>query len=134
MKFINILLINSIVIISFFGAVFINNSHAGELTVKQLESFSLDKQITKLSNYSMRARRIVVPAGQTIDKHEHTTRAGIVYVESGEIIEYRFVGDKKQSRTLTKGETLVEDVNTIHSYSNKSKHDCVLIAIDLPSQ
>jgi len=109
------------------------SAKADELTVNQLESFPLEKQIAMIKGYNMRARRIVVPAGMSIDKHEHTTRAGIVYVESGEIIEYRFFGDEKQSRTLAVGETLIEDFNTVHGYINKSKKDCVLIAIDIPT-
>ncbi len=108
------------------------NAQTPPLTVKQLELFSLEQQIPKLTTHNIRARRITVPAGGMIDKHEHSTRAGIVYVESGEIIEYRYKDDQKQSRTLTQGETLIEDATTVHSYINTSDKDCVLIAFDIP--
>ena len=103
-----------------------------QTTVEQLELFSLAQQIPTLKTHNIRARRITVPAGGKIEKHEHTSRAGIVYVESGEIIEYRYNNEQKQSRTLTAGETLIEDATTVHSYLNQSEQACVLIAFDLP--
>ncbi|MEP1742906.1 MAG: cupin domain-containing protein [Kangiellaceae bacterium] len=94
----------------------------------QLERFSLVKQVPAMKGYDFRARKIVVPAGAVINKHSHINRPGMVYVESGTIIEYRGV----QSRTLVKGDTLIEDASTVHSYKNISDADCVLIAFDLP--
>jgi quercetin dioxygenase-like cupin family protein len=108
------------------------NAQSAAVNAQQLELFSLEQQIPKLKGYDARARRIIVPAGATIDKHEHSTRAGIVYVESGEIIEYRYRGNEKTSRRLAVGETLIEDATTVHSYINNSKEDCVLIAFDIP--
>jgi quercetin dioxygenase-like cupin family protein len=94
----------------------------------QLERFSLVKQVPAMKGYDFRARRIVVAAGGVISQHSHINRPGMVYVESGTIIEYR--GEK--SRTLVKGDTLIEDASTVHSYKNTSEADCVLIAFDLP--
>ena len=94
----------------------------------QLERFSLVKQVPAMKGYDFRARKIVVPAGAVINKHSHINRPGMVYVESGTIIEYRGT----QSRTLLKGDTLIEDASTVHSYKNISDADCVLIAFDLP--
>lgn len=100
------------------------------IDVTELQRFSLVHQVPAMNGFDIRARRIVVPAGVNIDEHEHSSRPGIVYVESGSIVEYR--GD--QSRLLTQGDTLIEDVKTIHSYKNISAKECVLIAFDLPKE
>jgi quercetin dioxygenase-like cupin family protein len=52
----------------------------------------------------------------------------MVYVISGEIVEYR--NDKV--RTLKSGDSIIEDFNTVHAYENKSNQDCILIAFDIP--
>ena len=103
---------------------------SGNIKVMPLERFSLKQQVPAMDGYDIRARRIIVPAGASIGEHEHSKRAGIVYVESGSIIEYR--GD--QQRTLNAGDSLVEDFTTVHGYKNVSESDCVLIAFDLPKQ
>ncbi len=95
---------------------------------EQLERFELVKQVPAMKGYDFRARRIVVPAGAKIAKHSHINRPGMVYVESGTIIEYR----GSQSRILKPGDTLIEDAATVHSYANASDADCVLVAFDLP--
>ena len=102
---------------------------AKRITVTQLEKFDPVKQIP-LAGYQLRARKIVVPAGMSIAEHAHKTRPGIVYVESGEIIEYR----GEESRLLKKGDSVVEDVTTLHAYKNASDAECVLIAFDVPLQ
>ena len=109
--------------------VIAQNTSAG-MKATQLEKFGLAKQISGLNGYDIRARKIVVPAGVSIAEHSHTTRPGIVYVESGEIIEYR----GKESRLLKAGDSLVEDFTTVHSYKNINSIDCVLIAFDIPKK
>lgn len=101
---------------------------ASEISVNQLERFSLAPQIQGLQGYDIRARKIVVSAGGSIAEHGHATRPGIVYVLSGEIMEYR----GGNASLLKAGDSVVEDVNTVHSYKNLSNQDCVLIAFDIP--
>ena len=114
--------------LSFFANAQQNPAVDPRIKSTQLERFSLVKQVPAMKGYDFRARKIVVPAGAVINKHSHINRPGMVYVESGTIIEYRGV----QSRTLVKGDTLIEDASTVHSYKNISDADCVLIAFDLP--
>ncbi|MDH5434957.1 MAG: cupin domain-containing protein [Gammaproteobacteria bacterium] len=107
--------------------------HAAQLqmtgvSVTPLESFELKHQVPSMEGYNIRTRKIVVEAGGTIGEHHHKIRPGIVYVESGEIVEYR----GKNSRLLKPGDSLVEDATTVHSYKNTSDKPCVLIAFDLP--
>lgn len=98
------------------------------IEVTELERFALNAQVQTMKGYDIRARRFVVPPGVAIGRHEHSSRPGIVYVESGEIIEFR----ANATRTLSKGDSLIEDGNTIHSYVNNSAENCILIAFDLP--
>ncbi len=83
----------------------------------------------QLEDYDIRARVITVAPGGSIAEHEHSKRAGIVYVQSGSIVEFR--GAMK--RTLNPGDSVVEDVNTVHAYLNTGNQDCVLIAFDIPT-
>ena len=99
-----------------------------EIQVKPLERFSAVQQIAGLRGYDLRARRIVVPAGGKIAEHHHKTRPGIVYVLRGEITEYR----GEQARLLKAGDTVIEDVNTVHAYENTGAIPCELIAFDIP--
>lgn len=113
----------------FFFTSQVKSAEKHDLIISQLERFALSAQNPAMKGYDIRARRIVVPAGATIPEHDHATRSGIVYVQSGSIVEYR----GKASRLLKAGDSLVEDVNTVHAYKNTSKEDCVLIAFDLPN-
>jgi quercetin dioxygenase-like cupin family protein len=107
----------------------ISSAQSNELEIKTLQMFSLEPQVSAMKGHDIRARKIVVPAGAKIQEHQHSTTPGIVYVESGSIVEYR----GGEARTLHKGDSLVEDVNTVHSYFNSSPEECVLIAFDLPN-
>jgi quercetin dioxygenase-like cupin family protein len=98
-----------------------------KIVVTELEKFDPAEQVP-LQGYHLRARKIIVPAGMSIAEHEHKLRPGIVYVESGEIIEYRGTN----SQLLKKGDSVIEDASTVHAYKNISDKDCVLIAFDIP--
>jgi len=128
MKFVinrNKLTLVSVLVVSILSFSSVAKSN---FTAKELERFSLGPQVNAMIGYDIRARRIIVEPGAKITQHEHSKTPGIVYVESGTIVEYR----GQQSRQLIAGETLIEDANTVHSYQNTSDKPCVLIAIDLP--
>lgn len=97
--------------------------------VKPLVRFSLQPQIPTLQGYDVRSREITVAPGGAIAEHEHSKRAGIVYVQSGTIIEYRGT----EQRVLKAGDTVTEDINTVHAFQNVSGEACVLIAFDVPA-
>ncbi|PCI72771.1 MAG: hypothetical protein COB38_03235 [Gammaproteobacteria bacterium] len=98
------------------------------ITIDQLQRFSLAEQMPMAKYYDIRMRKIVVASGAKIAEHNHKERAGMVYVISGEIVEYR---NGKVTR-LKSGDSLVEDFDTVHAYENKSSQDCVLVAFDIP--
>ncbi|MFT6734547.1 MAG: quercetin dioxygenase-like cupin family protein [Polaribacter sp.] len=120
-----ILLITSALFISQFS---FSKENAKPIIIDQLQRFSLAEQMPMSNNYDVRMRKIVVASGAKISEHGHTDRAGMVYVISGEIVEYR--NDKV--RTLKSGDSIIEDFNTVHAYENKSNQDCILIAFDIP--
>jgi len=98
------------------------------VSVKPLQRFDPSKQIEGLKGYIARGRQISIPAGGSIPQHEHSKRPGIVYVVSGEIMEYR----GKNVRKLVAGDSLKEDFTTVHSFKNIGNQTCVLIAFDIP--
>jgi len=100
-----------------------------KISVTELEKFDPNAQVPSLKGYQLRARKIVVPAGESIAEHAHETRPGIVYIESGEIMEYR----GEIALLLKAGDSIIEDFATVHAYKNISDQDCVLIAFDLPA-
>ena len=122
------LFITSMLIISLQATAESTNPIMKGLIVSELQKFELAAQVPAMQGFNIRARKIIVPAGVSIDKHDHKTRAGIVYIESGEIVEYR----AELSRVLKAGDSLVEDATTVHSFENTSDKDCVIIAFDLP--
>ncbi len=127
------LLFISLMALSFnsFAEPEIESSQKADKTmiVTELQKFNPETQIPALKGYNLRARKIIVPAGVSIAEHAHDTRPGVVYVESGEIVEYR----GETSRLLKAGDSLIEDATTVHSYKNLSDKDCVVIAFDLPT-
>ena len=98
-----------------------------EVQVDTLQSFSLHPQIKSMQGYNFRSRRITIKPGMSIALHSHASRPGIVYVESGTIVEHR----EGKSRVLSSGDTLIEDATTAHGFKNMSDKPCVLIAFDL---
>ena len=111
-----------------FSAYTISKEQSRAINIDQLQRFSLAEQMSMASGYDIRMRKIVVENGAKIAKHGHKDRAGLVYIISGEIIEYR----NGKTTILKSGDSIIEDFNTVHAYENKSGKDCVLIAFDIP--
>jgi len=125
----NVFISLAIVFISvIFGKSALANNSLPDINVAELERFALAEQIPNMAGFDIRARKFVIPANTKIVEHAHNVRPGIVYVQSGEITEYR----GSLARVLKAGDSLVEDAQTVHSYHNQSTKECVLIAFDLP--
>lgn len=112
----------------FLISIFSFTSAATEINVNKVARFALGTQISQMQGYDIRARRITVKPGATIDLHEHSKTPGIVYVVSGSIKEIR----NKVSHNLIAGDMINEDATTIHGWVNNTKQDCILLAFDLP--
>jgi len=95
---------------------------------EELGAADASLRIEKPAGFDFRARRISFAAGASFTKHNHATRPGIVYVESGEIIENR----NGKSQKFQAGDTWIEDADTDHWLRNVSDKEAVIIMIDLP--
>jgi len=94
-----------------------------------LHQNNLAAQIELMKGYDVRARRISFDAGGATAEHSHATRPGIVYVEKGEIIEYR----NGKKRMFKQGDTWIETADTMHWVKNASETEtAAIIMIDLP--
>jgi len=101
------------------------------LSPKVLHQNNLGAQIEVMKGYDVRARRISFAAGGATAEHSHASRPGIVYVEKGEIIEYR----NGEKRTFKKGDTWIETADTNHWVKNASmSEEAAIIMIDLPAK
>ena len=98
------------------------------VSLSVLQQNSLEAQIPAMKGYDLRGRRITFEAGATFTKHNHATRPGFVFVESGEIIENR----NGKSRKFKAGDSWIEDAKTDHWLRNISKQATVIIMVDLP--
>ena len=108
-------------------SIFASELAAQTVESNQLASFNISKQVPISGDYHARGREITVPAGATIPEHAHSNRPGIVYVISGEITEFR--GEK--TRVLRAGDTLTEQIDTVHRFVNHGQDECVLLAFDI---
>lgn len=103
--------------------------HAG-LTVEalgQVEPESLEAQIG-LDGQILRLRSITIDPGGQIAKHDHATRAGLVKVVSGEVVEGRPEG--KTTWAAGDSAAIVEDHATVHWFFNRSDEPAEMLVCD----
>lgn len=101
------------------------------ITPITLHQNNLGAQINLFQDYDIRARRIIFAPGATVAPHSHAERPGIVYVESGVVVESR----NGRKRKFKEGDTWIEKASTNHWVKNPSKKkEAVIIVIDLPAQ
>lgn len=103
--------------------------HSG-LTVEalgQVAPESLQAQIG-LEGQILRLRSITIAPGGQIAKHDHATRAGLVKVLSGEVIEGRPEGETAWS--AGQASALVEAHDTVHWFFNRGDVPAELLVCD----
>ncbi len=98
------------------------------VSLSVLQKNALEAQIPAMNGYELRGRRITFEAGASFTKHNHATRPGFVFVESGEIIENR----NGKSQKFKAGDSWIEDAKTDHWLRNVSDASAVIIMVDLP--
>jgi len=127
------LLLTGIVITTAMTVTAIAGNKAPEKTsgisAQVLHQNNLGPQIKVMQAHDFRARRLTLAPGGATAEHSHAQRPGIVYVEEGEIIEYR----NGVKRSFKKGDTWIETADTVHWVKNPSKDKVgVIVMIDLP--
>ena len=92
---------------------------------------SMTKQ-TGLEGYVLQLRLATVAPGGQIARHDHTTRPGLVYTLEGSWVEGRPQGE----REYPAGEeiALVEDVDTVHWFYNRTEKPAKVLICDLDNR
>ena len=80
-----------------------------------------------LTGYKLLLRKISIMPGGQIAKHSHATSPGVVYIDSGAWVEGRDGGETIYSA----GDTLVEDVDTVHWFYNRGDTPATAFVCDI---
>ena len=133
MKLTTILAITAIIATPVFAGSLQNVTEPTEtkgVSVSPLQQNDLSAQVPNFKGHDLRARRITFAPGASFTKHNHAERPGLVYVESGKIVENR----NGKSKKFKAGDTWIEKADTEHWLRNISDKDAVIIMVDLPAQ
>lgn len=90
----------------------------------------LNAQLPTLKDHNLRGRLITVESKGGAPEHSHATRPGIVYVISGAIVEVR----GGVERTYKKGDSWIENADTLHWFVNNTDEPVVLWVVDIAKQ
>jgi len=104
-----------------------------DVTDVVLASTDLAKEPVALQNRLFRIRRLDIKPGGIVPWHSHNERPAMIYVVSGEVIEY--ASNCAVPLTHRAGDVAPERNGTSHWWQNTSAAPAVLIAVDLfPTQ
>ena len=89
----------------------------------------LSNEQVALKDHLFRARRLVIKPGGIVPWHSHDARPAMIYIVSGEIIEY---ASNCAVPTVHKaGDVAREAKGTSHWWQNTGRHTVELIAVDI---
>ena len=94
---------------------------------------SVDLNGYNIPGRQLRLRRLVVQPGGVVPWHSHSERPANIYIQSGQITEYR--STCSVGITHRAGQVVAESGNLSHWWRNNSRHVAVLLSADiLPPQ
>ena len=94
---------------------------------------SVDLNGYNIPGRQLRLRRLVVQPGGVVPWHSHSERPANIYIQSGQITEYR--SNCSVGITHRAGQVVAESGNLSHWWRNNSRHVAVLLSADiLPPQ
>jgi quercetin dioxygenase-like cupin family protein len=99
------------------------------VTDNVLTRIELVNEPVMLKDHALRLRRLVVLPGGIVPWHSHTDRPAIIYIISGEIVEYR--STCKTPIVHKAGESTAEVKGTSHWWKNTGKKTVVLLSADV---
>ena len=99
------------------------------VTDNVLTRIDLVNEPVMLKDHALRLRRLVVKPGGVVPWHTHTDRPAIIYIVSGNIVEYR--STCKTPILHRAGESTAEVKGTSHWWKNTGKKTVVLLSADL---
>lgn len=94
-----------------------------------IASIDLKDEGPKVKDYKFRMRRLVVFPGGTVPWHSHGERPAIIYIVSGEIVEY--ASTCAVPIVHKAGEVAVETHATSHWWKNHTNRRVVLLSADI---
>src|SRR5262245_47948008 len=106
-----------------------NSTPAKDVTDAVLASVDLAKEPAAIKDRLLRLRRLEIKSGGVVPWHEHANRPAIIYIVSGEIVEY--ASTCAVPIVHRAGEVATETHATSHWWKNTGKETVVLLSADL---
>jgi quercetin dioxygenase-like cupin family protein len=107
----------------------INSAPAKDVTDAVLTSVDLAKEPAAVKDRLLRLRRLEIKPGGVVPWHEHANRPAIIYIVSGEIVEY--ASTCAVPIVHRAGEAATETHATSHWWKNLGQETVVLLSADL---
>jgi quercetin dioxygenase-like cupin family protein len=105
-----------------------NRTPAKDVTDAVLASVDLAKEPAAVKDRLLRLRRLEIKPGGVVPWHEHANRPAIIYIISGEIVEY--ASTCAVPIVHRAGETATETHTTSHWWKNLGQETVVLLSAD----
>ncbi|MEW6690605.1 MAG: cupin domain-containing protein [Pseudomonadota bacterium] len=100
-----------------------------DVSDRVITSTDLGNEKVALKDHQFRARKLVIQPGGIVPWHSHDERPAMIYIVSGEIVEY---ASNCAAPILHKaGDTAREARGTSHWWQNTGKQTVELIAVDI---
>jgi len=106
-----------------------SDAKATGVTDTVIASTDLGKEPAGIADRLFRLRRLVIRPGGVVPWHSHADRPAMIYVISGEIVEY--ASDCAVPIVHAAGDASAETHTTSHWWKNLGKEKVVLISADL---
>ena len=99
------------------------------VTDNVIASIDLAKEGPKLAAHKLRMRRLAVQPGGVVPWHSHAERPAIIYIISGQIVEYR---STCAVPIVHKAGEVTEETHAVsHWWKNHSRYPVVLLSADI---
>ena len=105
-----------------------NSTPAKDVTDVVLTSVDLAKEPAAVKDHLLRLRRLEIKPGGVVPWHEHANRPAIIYIISGEIVEY--ASTCAVPIVHRAGEAATETHTTSHWWKNLGQQTVVLLSAD----
>src|ERR1700756_2046325 len=106
-----------------------SSTPAKDVTDSVLTSVDLSKEPAAVKDRLLRLRRLEIRPGGVVPWHEHANRPAIIYIVSGEIVEY--ASTCAVPIVHRAGEAATETHATAHWWKNTGTQTAVLLSADL---
>jgi quercetin dioxygenase-like cupin family protein len=106
-----------------------DNSPAKDVTDTVIAAIDVAKEPAAIAGRLFRLRKLTIEPGGVVPWHSHHDRSAIIYVVSGEIVEY--VSTCSVPIVHEAGDVTAETSATAHWWKNLGKQTVVLLSADL---